>query len=494
MNTRKRKSRIVQIALSIFIFYVIVLSCGPTQKEQPISTKEYIQSESLARIHCASCHQYVPPEMLDRPTWPRVLRAMEQEMHKTGYMIDHDDWIKIQQFYRLYAPASFFSAQSSPKPGSQTLYTMGNSVTLPDFEMDATMVNFNSIDKSIYVGTSHQKLYKLNEKQEIEVKPINNVPIQLRSEGNNVYQLCIGSLKPSNDPSGQLLRQNDGQSILLIDSLIRPIDLTTFDFNNDGKLEYLIAQFGSTVGTVATGRLSLFTHVNGSLQEQIIDNLPGATQSEVIDLNNDGFMDIIALFSQGNEGINAYINQGNLIFQKIELLRFSPVWGTNSFDLADIDGDNDIDIITTHGDNDDYSQIYKPYHGIRIYTNNGSNKYSESFFYPINGASKVSCADLDHDGDHDFVVLAMYPNLFSQSWETLTLFTQTGEGKFEPSYFEEAPSNNWIVMEVADIDSDGDMDIITAPNQSIGHSIPQNIKQQWISNPKHINIWLNKTY
>ena len=227
------------------------------------------------------------------------------------------------------------------------------------------------------------------------------------------------------------------------------------------------------------------------MKKRILDPLPGATLTRVIDLNKDGLLDVVGLFSQGNEMINVYYNQGDLQFRKSTLLNFPPVYGTNSFDLADMNGDGHVDLLVTSGDNDDYSQVFKPYHGIRIFLNNGENKFEEGYAYNINGASKVLQSDFDLDGDADFVVLAMYPDLFSRPWETLQYFENNGRMKFTINYFEPMPSDNWILMEIGDIDGDGDSDIITAANQRIHGVLPPQLEKRWKKNAVGIKVWEN---
>ena len=128
---------------------------------------------------------------------------------------------------------------------------------------------------------------------------------------------------------------------------------------------------------------------------------------------------------------------------------FPPLYGTNSFDTADIDGDGDLDIITTHGDNDDYSKVFKPYHGLRVHLNNGNNEFKESYYYHINGASKVIAEDYDMDGDQDLLTIAMYADYFSRPHEVLLLFQNDGKGQFQPQYFETEPKDNYVLMDLS---------------------------------------------
>ena len=70
------------------------------------------------------------------------------------------------------------------------------------------------------------------------------------------------------------------------------------------------------------------------------------------------------------------------------MLRFSPVYGTSWFEMIDYDGDGDDDIVTVNGDNADESYVLKPYHGLRIYLNDGNNHFEEKYFYPFYGATR----------------------------------------------------------------------------------------------------------
>jgi len=277
---------------------------------------------------------------------------------------------------------------------------------------------------------------------------------------------------------------------VVVDSLKRPINFQIANFKETDSKGYLIASFGSTEGKTPSGDLSFYK--NKSNKKQLIGNLSGAMQVEVTDIDGDGIQEIIGLFSQANEAINIYNldEKGQFILKSS--LRFSPVYGTNSFQLIDMNEDGFLDLLVTNGDNDDYSPIFKPYHGIRLYLNDQQNNFSPTYFYQINGASKVKAADIDKDGDIDFVVLAMYPDLFSRPYETLLYFENIGQFHFKVQYFEAQPSANWMLLELADIDHDTDLDIITAANQEIGGLMPPALKQAWLDKEVVAKIYYNK--
>lgn len=453
--------------------------------------KDYYEGSELAKTYCVACHSYTPPNMLDRGSWSRVLHIMETEMKKIGMEVPFDDWIKIQQFYLAYSPSDFLPGSIKAKPKVQTLFKESEVLNPSSGFMRATMLAYIDQDSSIYIGDKFGSLSRLYTDTLQPAFFIPNTPVDLQKKGHSLFVLGIGSLKPSEKPLGQLLRiDSDQQHEVLIDSLKRPVDFQILDLNHDQEDEYLIASFGSTLGPVASGKLSYF---DATQEEVLIENLVGAIQVAYIDIDGDGQQEVLGLFSQARESLHIFRSMGNGKFSRSDSISFSPLYGTNSFDVADVNHDGRKDIIFTHGDNDDYSKVFKPYHGVSIYLNDPELGFTEKYFYPINGASKVKFADFDQDGDMDFVVLAMYPDLFSRPWETLLLFENINHQDFRPHYFEESPSANWMLMEVADVDQDGDQDIITAPNLEISSEIPVQLREDWNEKALAAKVYYNQS-
>lgn len=126
----------------------------------------------------------------------------------------------------------------------------------------------------------------------------------------------------------------------------------------------------------------------------------------VRDLDGDGNLDIVALMAQGREGVYAFYNQGDGRFGTKPLLQFSPVFGCSDFTLADIDQDGDEDLLLVNGDNADFSPVLKPYHGVRVYRNEGDYEFAEAYYYPMYGATRILSQDFDADGDLDMAASA----------------------------------------------------------------------------------------
>ncbi len=249
----------------------------------------------------------------------------------------------------------------------------------------------------------------------------------------------------------------------LIDSLQRPVQITGADLNNDGREDYIVCEFG-----YLTGAFSWLENLgNNQFKKHVLRNIPGAIKAFVQDYNHDGLPDIWALFAQGDEGIFLFTNKGNGNFDQEEVLRFPPSYGSSHFELADFNKDGFMDIVYTCGDNADYSPVLKPYHGVYIFMNDGTNHFKQKYFYPINGCYKAIASDFDGDGNLDLAVISFFADYSRQPQESFVYLKNSGNLNFQPYSFPEAVSGRWLTMDAGDFDGDGKTDIILG-NFSIG--------------------------
>ncbi len=444
-----------------------------------------LSGKELAETYCANCHLKPEPESLDKKTWEKgilpvmsyylgmkplrdkmfgmspedIQATIQSNLYPKTPLLTEEDWQKLKDYYTSNAPE-----KPLPQAAKQAIKN-----TLPFFEVKEmprldnrlTLISMAKIDT-----VNHQLLVSRRDKNLIEIydKMLNRVdsfriesPVSemvLTENGGDKYFLEMGIMDPNDTQTGKLKKINaQNQISTLIDSLRRPVNLKIADMNEDGVTDFLICNYGNTLG-------NLTWYDGASHQKNLLSNFPGARMTLLKDMNNDGKMDIVALFCQAKERISIFYNQGKGVFQEEEVLAFSPVYGSSSIDLADMNGDGKLDILYTNGDNADFSMVLKNYHGLRIFNNDGQNKFKESYFYPIYGAGQVLATDFDGDGDIDLATTAFFPDTQNKPNEGFLFFENKGNNTFDISTFAHSSRGKWLVMDVADMDGDGRKDII----------------------------------
>jgi hypothetical protein len=434
--------------------------------------------KALSIKYCKSCHQYPDPSLLDKAAWetgvmPQMgLRlGIQQEMGQ--YYVDPRsamslaDWQKLRDYYQNAAPEKLVL----PKPDTTTDWAifalkLPAKVNRKGSPAMTSMIKFNPFDKLLYTGDAGNSLLswdvKLRSTLVAKVEsPVSDATFFKGADGRNIGVFTgIGVLTPNDFLKGTLKQFSLGtkktDTVLLADSLPRPVFTAPGDFNKDGLTDYIVCGYGNTKG----GLFLVEQRGDHTYKKKMIRAVPGAIQVDIGDFNNDGWPDVMCLFAQGDEGVWMFLNDHKGGFTEQNLLRFPPVYGTNSFQLVDVNKDGKKDIIYTCGDNNDYSSILKPYHGVYVFTNQGNWRFKQTNFHHINGASKVMSADFDGDGDLDMAVIAFFADFKYNPAEGFTYLEQTAPGKFKAHQVPVNKYGRWISMEVADIDQDGDQDIV----------------------------------
>ncbi|MEO3404703.1 VCBS repeat-containing protein [Mucilaginibacter sp. CAU 1740] len=464
----------------IFTIATILAGCGDNE---PSDEELLAGAKKVAVLHCGRCHEAPDASLLDSATWNKyILPAMGRKLGLRSFMDQYiagpnaelslADWNKIVVYYRYASPKKLII----PKPNAvidSAIFSVRRptKVDTKNGEAMTTMVTFNPIDKHFYTGDAGNKLYRWDSDLMPTLIKTFHSPItdasfyQTDTEPNAAVITCIGILPPNDELKGSLvhINLNKKDTTLLEDSLPRPVKSTAADFNKDGLMDYVTCGFGRDRG----GLFLIEQQPNHNFKRKIIRGIPGPEIVYTGDYNGDGWPDIACLFAQGDEGIWLFLNDKKGGFITKNIMRFPPVYGSSSFQLVDFNHDGKLDILYTCGDNNDYSPIFKPYHGVYIFTNQGDWKFKQTYFYHINGCSKAIATDFDKDGDLDLAVIAFFPDYKYHPTEGFTYHEQLSPGKFK---VHEVPVNKlgrWISMEANDIDGDGDTDIVLG-NFSVG--------------------------
>ena len=479
-----KKIIVLLCILTALVFYFI--SCTDN------SIKE---GRQLAKTYCQSCHKLPEPGLLDKKTWANyVLPKMGNflgfghfdfgsyyESGKGPEVMQLTDWNKIVSYYVREAPDSL------EKPEGKQKIQMGLKnfdEVIPPFSVKDPATTYVSIlpEQQLITfadGATHQ-LYRLRPDGNIvDSFKVGEGVVNVRFTPNDFRSLAMGILYPSDEKKGSLQVQNiqTKKVYVLLDSLQRPVYADYADLNNDTLQDIVICEFGNL-----NGQLSWFENKgDNKYLKHILRPLPGAVRTQVVDMNGDGKPDIVALMAQGDEGIFIYFNKGNGQFEEKRVLQLPPSYGSNYFELDDFNKDGHPDILATNGDNGDYPPVLKPYHGIRIYMNDGHNNFEEKVFLPVNGAIKAMARDFDGDGDLDIASISYFPDYDHEPEESFIYWENKGDLSYHPFSFKDAYAGRWLTMDVADIDKDGDTDIIIGNAKFPLGRIPDWLMKRWNS-------------
>jgi len=264
----------------------------------------------------------------------------------------------------------------------------------------------------------------------------------------------------SQGPNKILLNNGSGEFSILSNSILDRFnfnsqDVAVADFNGDSRFDLF---FGNAADQTTSQTNEFYLNLGNVSFSNDLGQIPvtGISNSSLArDLNRDGFIDILI----GNSGQNILlINNGNARFFDQTGQRLPSRFDlTRDIEVGDITGNGFPDIIVAN-ENDDN----------RVLANNGSGIYLDQtgarlpVISAIEETREVELADVDGDGDLDIY----YSNvrIFESGADPQDrLLINNGQGVFSDVTSSQLPqkTSNTFDTDFLDIDSDGDLDILT---------------------------------
>jgi hypothetical protein len=471
----------------VWIVFAVLATFSVSRLHGQASTRSAESPRITAMMFCGGCHQFPEPGMLDKETWAnRVLPVMGWRLGIYGPdndpyaglepeekarvealgifpdkpLVTPKEWADIRSYFTSSAPVKL----KQPETGPESTLSSDQFITIPIKIGDQnipgiSLLEYDPFRRSLFIGDARNLLVQLDSTlSEQNSWRLTAPPADICfPAGTAPRLLMVGSIAPTEKRNGVLFDLTPGNDTEIpnppIVGMARPVHISLGDVDGDGTQDAVIAEFGHH-----SGQLTLFPAQNPDNPAPLITRA-GARQSILKDIDLDGKMDILVLMAQSQEQIVLLKNLGDGKFAQKVLLSFSPLHGLSHMELKDMDGDGDEDLLVSNGDNWDFSAIRKPYHGVRIFLNDGQFRFKQGAFFPLPGASKAMAADLDGDGDQDIAAISFYDDPNDPIHGFLLLENQGGL-QFARHLLPAARAGKWLTMDCADIDTDGRPDII----------------------------------
>ncbi|MES2589296.1 MAG: FG-GAP-like repeat-containing protein [Bacteroidota bacterium] len=188
-------------------------------------------------------------------------------------------------------------------------------------------------------------------------------------------------------------------TLIIDNALLSAVDVEVADVDNDGKIDVIAA------GQLADQIVWYKNLGNGQFaQKQLIDAFTRVVNIKVADIDNDGFKDILA-FTGSGYAVKWWLNKTDGTYEYMGTVNNSSA-DTRATLLTDTDSDGDLDLIIANSTN---LKLYK-------FDNDIQDFFLPSTVYNNNDVVTMASADIDNDGDQDFVYGEVSPDAYELSW------------------------------------------------------------------------------
>jgi hypothetical protein len=286
----------------------------------------------------------------------------------------------------------------------------------------------------------------------------------LNGDGHlDVLVASMGVIPPSNARSGSVVvLMNDGAqrftNRVLLQDTARVSSVEAADLNGDGRLDLVVGQFGFLQGEIRW----MENLGDGQFRSHALSDLPGTIHTPVVDLNGDGHLDVVALVSQDTEEVHAFLGDGRGGFRPHVIHgSTNKDYGSSGLCIADVNQDGRPDIVYTNGDGFDYATPGpRPWHGVQWLENLGDTKFAYHRVGDFPGCYSPAVADLDGDGDLDIIASSAFNDWERAEAVSLMWFENDGNQRFTARPLARQPTH-LVVVQAGDLLRSGRTALVT---------------------------------
>ncbi len=480
-----KAGRILQLLVLaglVFIATLVLLSRLVRGPEPP-------QDEHVLAV-CGGCHIFPTPDLLPRSVWRAQIEQMalladshpvlSQPTDSTVFDFDVEGfvaWYESRAPQRLPMEPAITRVEAGPLRFERLSIRLGR-------ESGPGVATVGSIGKQLAVpnmalGSIHLFSWATGPRLIGQA----GHPARVSAgdlDGNGLDDLVIADLgdpMPTDDPTGRVLiglqlRVDEFELRTLAEGIGRVADVRPLDLDGDGDLDLVVAAFGY----LHEGGVYVLWNESGAnaldfRAERVIDRTGAVTIVPVHDLLPGTGPGFVVAFAQEHEMVSLFLPRDSAGYEERVLYRAPhPVWGTSHLAIADLDGDGDDDFLLSNGDTLDDGVAFKPYQGVTWLENRGAEGFAAHPIGRLYGAHAAEAGDLDGDGDLDVVACGFLPQV--------ELPVPPAALRLDSVVWFERDGDSWIPWEIEsghprhtsvtlfDLDEDGRLDVVAAVNRA----------------------------
>jgi hypothetical protein len=474
---------------AVLAWRVLRVSTGPARESLAAPPPPREASREEVERTCGACHASPSPELFPKAIWPQEVERGFRFLERGEVPPGTPPFGSVVGYFQRRAPESLPAIQRSGRPGRGPVrfeavgYRPARGVSSPGIahvgfarlsdERKLDVVACDMVHGEVLLMKPYEPGAGFRVVSDAVRSPAHAEAVDLDGDGvRDLVVADLGDQLPTDERVGRVVwlrGRGDGSftPTTLAAGLGRVADVQAADFDGDGDLDLVVAEFG----WLEAGGIVLLenrtTEAGGpAFVPSAIDRRHGAIHVPVADLDGDGRPDFVALISQEHETVVAFLNRGGGRFTpRVLYAAPHPAFGSSGIQLVDMDGDGDLDVLMSNGDSMD-SALLRPYHGVQWLENRGPDPFRCHRLASLHGAQRAVAADLDGDGDQDVVAVSFLPGAYYQQLrrerglDAIIVLEQAGPGRFV-RWSLETVSCDHATCDLGDFDADGRVDLVT---------------------------------